>query len=556
MRTLLAAILVAALSGCGPAPTPPVTPAPPLPAPAPAAAGSGPPAPLAPSDPFAVEGQLQEEWLPLLKPPVFDLKALPFPAAAKGVPPAPASCSAFVKRAPAKAAKCKDAPATLAALDAALSMDDVARRDAMLADLEACPGLPVGLVRSMRVELGPIECGDVFAEPMMVPPPAGMTGAVYHALFGHAIAARLARTGTSPPKLAPPYEVARVKEFLNGPMASWMNEQARALQETAEVGARLPYYGKGVVAVEAGMADMRYVDVIREAPIPDELAKDKELRDAYYGPLEKALDPRKDRGRDAALVGLKEMAYVGVVNDDHVERARRLLSRLYGGRRIDALDLLALPPLAPAAPATVEERLAAKLPTFYAGLVLQPEAALGPGVFRQLVTRGLSVPHRIALKSAELSPEMHALYARARIELGRRYWRAFDFDQAVAHALAVPKEQRSDEVTFLLALGLGLRGGPEDAGAMMRKAPLSSLGMGRVAALDALAAAKGKYAGIAALDAALIKQLATPPDAGAAHWRDLARRYRDAAAMVTEPAQRSLAEERARAAEETAAAIK
>jgi hypothetical protein len=512
--------------------------------------------PAAPKDPFAIEGTLQEEWLPLLKPPVFDLKTLPFPAAPKGVAPAPAACDAFAKRAAAKATKCKDAAATLAALDAALSEADPVKRDALLVDVEACPGLPVGLARALRAELAPVECGDRLVEPLLVAPPAGMTGAVYHALFGQGLAARLARSALAPPTLAPPLTKARVNDFVNGPLKDWALEQSRAIQETAQVGDRLPYYGRAIAAVEAGVADLRFVEAMRAGPIYDEMASDKELREAYYGSLEASLEPRKDRGRNAALAGLKELAYVGALRDARADRARVILSRAYGGRRIDALDALLVPPMPPLSPGAVEERLALKLPTFYAGLVLPEAEAQKPAVLRAMIEQGISVPHRIALKTIDITPEMRHVYAHARLELGRRYWRSFDFDQAIVHAQAWPKDRpRPDELTLILALAIALRKGPEDAGAMIREAPRAALGLGNVAALDAVAAEKGRFAGVAAFDAAVVRQIATPANASADAWRDVARRFRVAEGLLQDPAQRGVAADRARAAEETAKSI-
>lgn len=506
-----------------------------------------------------MEGTLEEESLPLLKPPIFELSTMPLPPAAKGVPAAPASCAAYAKRKGAgktAAAACKDGPSAHAALDAALAETDVAQRDALLVDLEACAGLPVGLTRALRAELAPTECGDAIVETLAAAPPKTMSGAVYHALFGQVLAARCARTVRSPPQLAAPHDKKRVLEFTNGPMAAWINEQARAVQETTEVGAKLPYYGKALVAVEAGMADMRFVEAVRAIPVPTEFAKDQELRDTYYGNLDRSLDPRKDRGRDAALVGMRELAFVGVLKDERVDRARALLSQLYGGRRIDALDALQVPPLEPAQPATVDERLATKLPTFYAGLVLDPQLALTPGGLRALMERGLSVPHRVALKAAgELHPDVRVLYAKARLALGQKYWRRVDIEHAASLLLGVTKP-RAPDVDLLLALALGLRGGPEDAAQMMRRAPLTGLGMGNTRALDSAARSlPAAHRAAASFDAALILQVAAPQNAGAEYWQGVAARFRRAAELAREPAAKAAAEERARAAEQTAEAI-
>src|SRR5262249_27221427 len=154
-----------------------------------------------------------------------------------------------------------------------------------------------------------------------------------------------------------------------------------------------------------------------------------------------------------ALVGLRELALGGVIRDGRVDRARAALSRLYGGRRIDALDPLLLPPLAKAAPASVEERLAAKLPRFYAGLLLGERAAARAGTLRMFLERGIPLPQRAALRTASPSDEVRVLLARARLLLGQLYWRSVDFDQAAA-LTSKWSGTRPDDATFYLALAI------------------------------------------------------------------------------------------------------
>jgi hypothetical protein len=545
MRMLLVPFLALAVSACATEAAPPRVPEGPTP----------PPATTAPAgDPFAISGPLREEWMPLLKPPVID------PTKAKLDPPPPglrapsAQCAAWAARKGDPKTKCADTTSALAALDAALSVPDADKRDVALADLEACVGLPAGLARALRAESAPAECGEALAKPFLEQPPAGTNGLVYHALLGQAIASRLARAGHGMPALAPPHDKARVIEYRKTKLGPWFEEQARAIQEVSRAAADLPYYGKGIAAVEAGIADLRLVEAARSAPIPDEFAKDEELRNAYYGSLDQWLDPRKDRGRDAALAGLKELSLVGVLHDARVDQARMLLSRLYGGRRVDALDTLLVPPLPKVAPTTVEERLAATLPTLYAGLLLDERAATKPGTLRQLLERGLPLPQRMALRGITLPPEVNALYARGRLELGRTYWNGVSFDEAVGLAAAARAAAPSDDATFVLALGLALRNGPDDVADMMRKSP-RALGPAQTAALDAVAKQGGKYAGAAAFDAAVIHQLAAPEGADAAYWSGVAARYQAAAGLLTDPAQKAAADERGKAAEALARAV-
>lgn len=552
MRRLLLPLIAIASAACAP-------PAAPARAPEVPPSATVPPPKAPAGDPFVVTGPLREEWFPFLKPPVIDPSKTRLGSPPKGLAPAPAECAPYHTRKPSGAqVACADPASGLAALDAALSVDDGNRRDAMLADLEACPGLPAGVARSLRGELGPIECAEGIVDPPLKAPPAGISGLVYHALLGQAVASRLSRTALHAPTLAPPFDKPRVLEFVHGPMAEWFREQSLAIEEVSRAAAELPYYGKGIAAIEAGVADLRLVEAVRAAPIPDEFTRDPELRSAYYGSLDEWLDPRKDRGRDATLVGLRELSLVGVIHDSRVDRARTLLSRMYGGRRIDALDALLLPSLPETKGATVEERLAGTLPTLYAGLLLDESAASRPATLRRLMARGVPLPQRAAMRKLKLTEEAHAIYARAHLDLGRVYWSGVDFDQAVAHAAAArgPASPVAADATFTLALALALRTGPESAVDMMRKAP-HPLTPGQTDALDFLArqTPASASAGLAAFDAALIHQLTTPETTGEAYWRDLAQRFHAAAALLTDPRQRALALERAQAAEATARAV-
>jgi hypothetical protein len=560
MRTSLALALSLTLGlvACAPA-EPPKTPASAAPAPTSGATPEGAVTPVAgtpaaPADPFAVAAPLREETLPSGAVPPLD-PSLRLPETTAGVPKAPALCAPFEKRKATKAPACDTNESALAALDGALAELDEGKRDAALLGLEGCAGLSAGLVRALRVDLAPPVCGDLLAAPVLAKPPSAMRGDVQQALVGQALAARLARLSGSAPKLAGAADKAKLMAHLGGPVLAWMKEQATAVQDLSAVGVKLGAYGRAIVAVEAGLADLRLVEALRELPLPSELAKDDELKTAYYAALDEVLEPRKARGRDAALVGLRDLATVGVLRDARVTRARELLSKMYGGRRIDALDGLLLPPLAAPASATVAQRLAARLPTFHAGILLDTSYVKDPTTLRALLERGLSVPHRAALRGA-LAPDVAVLVGRARIGLGQVYWRALDFDEAAAALASVPAASRSEEGTFLLALAIALRGGPEDASGMIRNAPVVASGMGRVVALDALAAKGGTLAGAAAFDAARVLELVAPEGASAAYFRDVSARYAKAATLLPDSAKKAEAEERSKAAAATAAAVR
>jgi hypothetical protein len=534
---------ISVLAACGPAPKDPSGAAPDGSAQVTTADGA---------DPFVVSGELKREKLPAQIASVAVVKRT-MPAAPKGVPAAPASCKAFVKRKAAPAAKCGDGAAARASLAEALEITDAAARDSALVALEACSQLPAGLARALRAELAPTACGDVLVAPLIDKPPAGVDGAIYDTLFGLALAARLDRSVRQPPEAKPPYTKERLTKYIAGTMGAWVQEQAAAIQAIAALGAKLQGYGKAIVAVEAGMADMRFVVAARTGPVPEEIAKFDEAKEKYQQNLELSLEPRKKRGRDAALVGLGQLAQLGVIRDPRLERARDLLSRMYGGSPINALDHLQFPPLSPVSAANGDQRLAARLPTFYAGLILPAASASDPAMLRMLIEKGVSLQHRIALSKAELPSAARLLYARARLELAQNYWRAVDVDEAAA--LLSAERKRSGEGDLLLAIALALRGGPPNAAAMMVQAPLSDLGIGQLVALDSIIAGSGPLVAMAAFDAALVKQLAAPATADAAYWQDVAKRFRGAAAGMVDATLKADAEQRAGDAEQTAEAI-
>ena len=549
MRTIVLSLVAFAVA-CGPAPTV-------APQPSPADVGKEPTIEQAVGDPFAVEGELAREDLPATMPELGlvdrDLPALP-----AGLPQPPATCAAFAARKPASM-ECTGRDAALTSLADALATTDVATRDAKLMGLEACDTFPPAMMRALRAEPGPTECGDVIVRAIADAPPAGTAGAVHDTLIGLGVAGMLSRAATQPPKMAGKPTKANVKAFIDGDMKGWLTTHATAIEQLSALGSQIRYYGKAVVAVEAGMADMRFVDAVRSVPVPEEFEKDDELREAFLQGLEDALGARKQRGRDAALVGLGSLATVGVLRDPRVDRARQLLSRMFGGRPMNALDSLLLPPLSPVSASGAEHRVAARLQTFYASLVFPAEAATDPALLRMLIEKGLSLPHRIALDKqlkTGVPNDVRLLTARVRLELGQNYWRRVDFDEATRLLASWPTgTPLSDDGQLILGVALALRGGHENAADMMVKAPLSDLGIGRVVALDTLVQDKGPHAGAAAFDAALIKKLAAPGNAPAAYWRDLAQRFRTAHELLADIRFKKAAEEQAREAEQTATAI-
>lgn len=391
-----------------------------------------------------------------------------------------------------------------------------------------------------HADLAPIECADGITDPFLKTR-AGSAGDLAHVLVGLSLASKLARTASTPPTMGAIREKEKVKAFIAGPLKTWVVEQATAIETLASGAAGLAGYGRGIAAIEAGIAEMRLVDKLRSAPVP--AGWDPELKSVYEAALDEALEPRKRRGRDAALVGMSDFAQVGVLYDARIDRARALLAKLYGGRRIDALDALMVPPreVAPAGTASV----------FWV-------TALEKRFDDTVLARGVPQRMRARFRAGAAPPPSQPLlsaYARARLDLGRLYWRRIDFVETAYAA----KTSTAPEDRLVLALALALAHAPNGAVAMMSAPAPSALDLAHTEALDALVAEPSDktspIAGMAAFDAAHLRSLSPPDgDAAPAYLRDVAVRFKKAEALLTDPAQKKKAAERAAEADAIATA--
>ncbi|HEY4106471.1 MAG TPA: hypothetical protein VGM44_21370 [Polyangiaceae bacterium] len=495
--------------------------------------------PRAPAEPAA------SSWKPV-EPSKQKVSLVPEPA---GVPAPDAICQSFAAHA---AAVCANGAAPREALAAALDVGDAALRDDALSCLEQAQEFPPGLVRALRAELAPIGCADALALPFLDPRRPGLDRRIEDTLIALAAAGRLSRVALAAPALSAPFDKPHFNEFFQSTLKPWIIGQAAAIHDLSAIGPSLTPYAKGVLATEAGLADMRFVAVARAVALPKEMSDDAAVREAYYAALDEALEPRKARGRDAALVGLRELAKEGVLVDPRVERARKLLSEVYSGRRIDALDQLLLPALAPLGEGSLEQKLAARLPTFYAGFLLTTASVDAP-LLRALIERGL--PQAIAqrLSPSQLDDAAKTLLVRALIERGRRYLRAEDFANAVELGGTLSKP--TPEVALYRALGSALKNGPHDASDLLLHGPLLPSGTGQVTELDQLATQKNDSAPLAAFDAAYLLSL-VPPQNDPKFWEDLSMRFDKAAHGLRAPEQKKLAKDSSSAAKQTAKALR
>jgi len=473
---------------------------------------------------------------------------VPLVAAPAGVPAADASCQEYLAH---TSENCKASGSAREALVQALSSTNALERDAELTCLESDSSLEPGLLRALRAEFAPLGCADVLAMPFLEPRRPELARNVEDVLIALASGGRLARLVRHAPELPTPFDKPHFMDFFQSALKPWIVGQAQAIHELSLPAARLSAYAKGVLAVEAGLADMRFVSVVRQVALPKELNDDAELREAYYGALDEALEPRKARGRDAALVGLRELSNEGILVDARVDRARALLSEVYSGRRIDALDKLLLSPLKPVVADTTEQKLALRLPTFYAGYLLAGSSLDAP-LLRALLEKGLPRALTAHWDPSKLDEASKDLLTRALIERGRRYFKADDF--ALATRLS-SGDKPNPERALYHALASSLQNGPRDASELLLRGPQLPTGSLPVTELDRLASEKNNpSAPLAAFDAAYLVGLAPPPN-DPKFWEALAKRFEGAAHGLKDPAQKRLAQESRNAAKDTAKAL-
>jgi hypothetical protein len=471
----------------------------------------------------------------------------PPPPKVAGLGPAPAGvpapadeCRAFASSAPPGCPP-GDAKEQLAG---ALELAPAAR-DTALRCLEKSSELPPGFVRALRGDLAPRGCADlVVAEAADAPGPARELADTLIAL---GVGARLYRSVRAAPLPRPPFDKPTFLKHFKEVLRPWIVEQARAVDVLSQVGPRLSGYAKAIVALEAGLADLRFVEVARSIELPAEMKDDAEIRETYLVTLEQALEPRITRGRDAALVGLGELARQGVLYDARLADARKLLSEMYAGRRIDALDRLLLPPLPKPELDTPALKLAANLPAFYSLRLDATPNVADAKLLRARLERG--VPPGLWLNPSAApvsSPELASMQRRALFELGRQYFWAEPF----ARAAAIEGSSGTADSALLGAVAKVLARGPRNAATLMLGPPTLPPELRETSAVDALAKQKGPMAGMAEFDAAYLRGLA-PPANDPAFWKEQRRRYERARQLLVDKQHQAIAADLSKAAAAT-----
>jgi len=474
---------------------------------------------------------------------------LTLPAPTDGEPEPLASCP----KAAALPVERHACPAHLADLARALGAQPEAA-DTALAELEVCSEFRPGIVRALRAGRW-LACADQLVDGAVGPhaPEAELDVGTRELLVATGLAGRLSRLVQTPPEARAHASKAELEHYLSEHLFPWATRQAKAIGEMSRRGASLRGYARGIVAIQAALADLRFVEMARGLPLPVEMEA-PDIQAEYYGALDQALEPRKDRARDAALVALGEFSALGILKSAALSDARQLISRVFAGNRIVALDALLVPPPAECTATTPEEAIAAAVESPFATELLGT-TPLTPALSTCLLTRGLSVDLLRQLEG-DASPGGRSSLARAQFDLGRTYMKASAFQRAAdlyrqnaagAQGVAAPGDE------LLGALATVLSAAPESAVDLFRLGPRLPSGLGETGPLDGLAGSTRRYAGAAAFDAAYLREL-TAPDGSASHFSDVARRYDTAQRKLTGQ-ERALAADRARAARATAKAL-
>jgi len=411
-----------------------------------------------------------------------------------GIPEASADCPARTKVARAACAARGDFTVELAK---ALSSSGV-EQDRLLGCLESAPEAPPGLLRALRADLAPRGCGDATVGDGVV---SGAPREIADVLVALGVGARLYRSVREPPLPRPPFDKAAFLKHFKETLSPWIAQQAHAVDVLSQIGPRLSGYAKGIVALEAGLADMRFVAIARAIELPAEMKNDPEIRETYLVALEQALEPRVARGRDAALVGLAELSRQGITKDFRLDEARGLLSQLFAGRRIDALDRLLLPALPALSVDTPALSVAAKLPAFYSLKLDATPSISDPKLLRARLEQG--VPPALWLGNPAPAPELATLTQHALFKLGQAYFWAEPF----ARAAAIETPASDGNAALLSALAKVLARGPRNAAALMLGPPSLPPELRDTAGVDALTKQKGPLAGLAEIRCRLLARL-------------------------------------------------
>ncbi len=373
-----------------------------------------------------------------------------------GLSRAPERCKPRM-RAPGN--KCNDWSTAWALLDGALSTEDAAARDQRLWLVEACPMLEPGLVRALRAELDP-PCGEVIVAPLLAARGSLLSVEWIDILSGLALASRLHRAIAPLPQYRGRATKVGVEQYRSKTLAPWCIEQMARLQQLEAQVNRLDRGRYGEAMAKAALAGVWHSLSIsaRQNAIPEEVKRNYEERSRYYGTMDQELAAARQRAESLDVVAATLLSRQGIRRSPIVN-AWYLASRTNTvSSYVRALHLLRLPRPLEYPAVTPQQRVARRLPSYYAGRVFSVTDIRDVVLVRGLIENGLAVSHRRGWAQGTVSSEIAILLAHARVALGRRTWDSLQFDEAIRLLRgARDKSQQSSDVQLLLATAMAAR---------------------------------------------------------------------------------------------------
>jgi hypothetical protein len=290
----------------------------------------------------------------------------------------------------------------------------IVARDAALARLESCTGLPAGFVRALRANLA-LPCADTLAAA-----PGPVTGGtvsapLQHALFGLALAAQLLRFQVAPPAFRPAFAAtsrSEARPFVEHTLLPWVEQRWRQLDEPRRLVELLPAssYGGAIARLGYATAERRVRGAPRTAPIPNQLKKSYELRESYYKTVDELAQPLWSRPR--AFSAFDAWATTGQLRSlPELDWTDNLAGRL------GALEHLLLPPPELPNSTTESELLAAALPPFFTSELFTLAELSRTDMLRAAALQGLSPVTRGALARASLDDSGRVAWVRSQLIL-------------------------------------------------------------------------------------------------------------------------------------------
>jgi hypothetical protein len=378
--------------------------------------------------------------------------------AVPGLAPPPQSCqSRIVVPSRATDSRCADASTAWPLLADALEVGNVAARDRKLAWLERCTAFPHGLVRALRAELDP-SCGDVILDPLLADPKLQVSNALATTLLGLVHAARLKRAVSTVPALKGATRPQDVRQFLQVKLAQWRDDHLQRLSALEASVHALPVdsYGQTIASLALATAWHELALGARRAPAPGSIIKDYELRTLYYGGSDDALESTSQHAVQLSIAAAALASRHGLRGSLIANAWHRVAAQ---SRRYPKLLSELLLPKAPETPAqTPRERIAYRLPSYYAPLLFSKQDLDDPRVVRGLIANGLAAAHRQHWKQHAPGDGIAELLVYGRVALARHTFDTIHLDEAIRLLQSIRvRVQGSPELQLLLGIATAAR---------------------------------------------------------------------------------------------------